>query len=83
MKTYNISQLKANISEAIRFVKKGNKVCILDRETPVATLIPVLKNEDNLKIRHPLRKRTIATIYTDITIKNDIQKILQEDRSKR
>lgn len=83
MKTYNISELKAHISEAIRYVKKGNNVQILDRETPVATLIPAAKNKDDLKIRLPSGKSKIATIYTDITIKDDIQKILQEDRSRR
>ena len=83
MKAYNISELKAHISEAIRYVRKGNNVQILDRSTPVAKLIPFPENEDDLKIRHPLQKSQVGSLYTDIKIKEDIQKILQEDRNRR
>ncbi len=85
MKAYKISQLKANISEALRYVKKGNTIQILDRETPVANLTPISKDGDQLKIRLPINKSNPTTLFVDIRIKGDgdIQKILQEDRKKR
>jgi len=83
MKTYNISQLKTNISQALRLVKKGEKISVLDRETPVALLVPLPDDSDSLKIRHPLKKNQLKTIFSGITFKDDIQEILLEDRNRR
>ena len=41
MRTAKISELKAHLSAHIEYVKRGNEVLILDRETPVARLMPV------------------------------------------
>ena len=40
MRTAKISELKAKLSAHIQFVKNGEEVLILDRNTPVARLIP-------------------------------------------
>jgi antitoxin (DNA-binding transcriptional repressor) of toxin-antitoxin stability system len=48
MRTAKISELKAKLSAHIRYVKNGEEVLILDRNTPVARLVapgPV-KDED-------------------------------------
>jgi len=41
MRTAKISELKANLSAHIRYVKRGKDVLILDRNTPVARLTSV------------------------------------------
>ena len=41
MRTAKISELKANLSAHIRYVKRGRDVLILDRNTPVARLTSV------------------------------------------
>lgn len=41
MRTVKISELKAKLSAYIRMVKRGEEVLILDRNAPVARLVPV------------------------------------------
>lgn len=41
MRTAKISELKAKLSAHIEYVKRGEEVLILDRNTPVARLVPV------------------------------------------
>ncbi len=40
MRTAKISELKAKLSAHIEYVKRGEEVLILDRNTPVARLVP-------------------------------------------
>jgi prevent-host-death family protein len=48
MRTAKISELKAKLSAHIQYVKNGEEVLILDRNTPVARLVPagVVEEED-------------------------------------
>jgi len=46
MRTAKISELKAKLSAHIEYVKRGNDVLILDRNTPVARLSPVASTDD-------------------------------------
>jgi prevent-host-death family protein len=46
MRTAKISELKAKLSAHIKFVKNGEEVLILDRNKPVARLVPVAPDED-------------------------------------
>ena len=41
MRAAKISELKAKLSAHIEYVKRGEEVLILDRNTPVARLVPV------------------------------------------
>lgn len=46
MRTAKISELKAKLSAHIEFVKNGEEVLILDRNTPVARLVPAEPMDD-------------------------------------
>ena len=46
MRTAKISELKAKLSAHIAYVKNGEEVLILDRNTPVARLVPPSRVED-------------------------------------
>ena len=46
MRTAKISELKARLSAHIAYVKRGEEVLILDRNTPVARLVPAGAFED-------------------------------------
>ena len=53
MRTAKISELKAKLSAHIQFVKNGEEVLILDRNTPVARLVPAqLSDYDERTRRH-------------------------------
>jgi prevent-host-death family protein len=46
MRTAKISELKARLSAHIEYVKRGEEVLILDRNKPVARLVPAQAAED-------------------------------------
>jgi prevent-host-death family protein len=51
MKTVRIADLKAHLSEHLREVRSGQALTVLDRDTPVARLVPYLPQAELLTIR--------------------------------
>lgn len=41
MKQVRIAELKARLSEYLRAVQRGETVAVLDRETPIARIVPI------------------------------------------
>jgi prevent-host-death family protein len=54
MTTVRIAELKAHLSQYLRRVRRGHVVTVLDRETPIAHLVPHAKDADRLSVRRPL-----------------------------
>lgn len=52
MKQVRIAELKARLSEHLRAVRAGESIAVLDRDTPVAQLIPI-RELGALRIRTP------------------------------
>jgi len=52
MKQVRIAELKARLSEYLRAVRRGETIAVLDRETPVAQIIPV-RERSALRVRKP------------------------------
>ena len=52
MKQVRIADLKARLSEYLRAVRGGESIAVLDRDTPVAQLIPVSELRA-LRVRKP------------------------------
>jgi len=52
MKEVRIAELKSRLSEYIRAVRNGETISVLDRETPVAQIVPV-RERIALRIRLP------------------------------
>ena len=52
MKQVRIAELKARLSEYLRAVRRGETVAVLDRETPVAQIVPV-RGRPALRVRRP------------------------------
>ena len=52
MKQVRIAELKARLSEYLRAVRRGESIAVLDRDTPVAQLVPV-RERPTLHIRKP------------------------------
>lgn len=52
MKQVRIAELKARLSEHLRAVRGGQSIAVLDRDTPVAQLIPV-REPRALRVRRP------------------------------
>ncbi|OGA29958.1 MAG: hypothetical protein A3I01_08010 [Betaproteobacteria bacterium RIFCSPLOWO2_02_FULL_65_24] len=54
MKQVRIAELKARFSEYLRAVRGGESIEVLDRDTPIAQLIPV-RGRSALRVRKPAR----------------------------
>ena len=52
MKQVRIAELKARLSEYLRDVRRGESIAVLDRDTPVAQLVPV-RDRSALRVRKP------------------------------
>jgi len=52
MKQVRIAELKSRLSEYLRAVRRGETVTVLDRETPVAQIVPV-RAQTSVRIRKP------------------------------
>jgi prevent-host-death family protein len=52
MKEVRIAELKARLSEYLRAVRRGETIAVLDRETPVAQIVPV-RDRAALRVRKP------------------------------
>ncbi len=54
MKNVMISELKAHLSEILSSVRRGEKVIVCDRRTPVAMLSPFEDRVNECEIRDPI-----------------------------
>ncbi|KPK58918.1 MAG: hypothetical protein AMS21_10330 [Gemmatimonas sp. SG8_38_2] len=52
MMQVRIAELKARLSEYLRSVRRGRSITVLDRDTPVARLVPYVET-DLLRVREP------------------------------
>jgi prevent-host-death family protein len=52
MKQVRIAELKSRLSEYLRAVRRGETISVLDRDTPVAQIVPV-RQKSALRIRKP------------------------------
>jgi prevent-host-death family protein len=54
MTTVRIAELKAGLSRYLRQVRRGHVVTVMDRETPIAQIVPHRQGSDRLNVRLPL-----------------------------
>ena len=52
MKKVRIAELKARLSEYLRAVRGGETIAVLDRDTPIAEIVP-LREPMTLRVRKP------------------------------
>jgi prevent-host-death family protein len=86
MKQVRIAELKARLSEYLRAVRGGETIAVLDRDTPVAQLVPV-RDRSALRVRKPapgtpppnrVRLPKAAKLNLDV-----VQLLLEERQSHR
>ena len=53
MKKVGVAELKAKLSEHLRAVRAGESITVMDRERPVADLVPHQATRPRLRIRPP------------------------------
>ncbi len=85
MKEVGIADLKAHLSEHLRSVRRGQSLTVLDRETPIARIVPVDGDKtgpDLLVIRRlagaPPTGR--VPLPPPLGLKRDVMEFLGEER---
>ncbi|MGH6717718.1 MAG: type II toxin-antitoxin system Phd/YefM family antitoxin [Alphaproteobacteria bacterium] len=85
MKETNVSGLKARLSEYLAAVRNGETVVVHDRRTPIARLVPVGENPEELNIIEPSRPiAALAKIKAPrLRRRIDVVRLLRESRDQR
>lgn len=83
MKQVRIAELKARLSEYLRAVRRGETIAVLDRETPIAHIVPV-RDRPALRIRKPAPgtppPNRVKLPKKPLKLKVDVVDLLLEER---
>ncbi len=83
MKNVRIADLKSRLSEHLRHVRAGRTLTVLDRDTPIAYIVPCTDNKALLSVRAPLPgapKLRRIPLPPPLKLRKDIVSILLEER---
>lgn len=86
MKRIRIADLKARLSEHLRSVRGGEVITVLDRETPVARIVPHREGEPLLAVRSRRPAASLKSLRLPPPLKIDVdpvQLLLQDRREGR
>ena len=81
MSDVRIADLKARLSQHLRAVRNGGTVTVLDRDTPVARIVPVAT--PSLEIRKARRRLRDLTLPPKPSKRTDSTALLVDDRRRR
>ena len=82
MRTVKIAELKARLSEHLRYVRRGHVLTVLDRDTPVARVVP-MEGADALRVRDPaqrVRRLQDVALPAPLRVDVDVVDLLLEER---
>jgi antitoxin (DNA-binding transcriptional repressor) of toxin-antitoxin stability system len=83
MNEIRIAELKSHLSEHLRKVRGGRSLTILDRDTPIARIVPWTTGDGPLKRRPPLAGAPIlqrVPLPPPLGIRGDVVKLLLQER---
>jgi prevent-host-death family protein len=81
MSDVGIAELKARLSEHLRSVRNGGTLTVLDRDTPIARIVPYAAQP--LEIRRARRRPRDLKLPRKPLKRTDSVAILVEDRRRR
>jgi len=81
MSDVGIAELKARLSEHLRAVRNGATLTVLDRDTPIARIVPYVTQP--LEIRKAKRRARDLRLPTKPAKRTDSVGVLLEDRRRR
>ena len=81
MSEVGIAELKARLSEHLRSVRNGGTLTVLDRETPIARIVPYAPQP--LEIRKATRRLRDLKLPPKPSKPTDSVAVLLEDRRRR
>lgn len=81
MSNVRIADLKARLSEHLRSVRNGSTLTVLDRDTPIAQIVPYAAQP--LEIRKARRQPRDLKLPPKSSKRTDSLAVLLEDRRRR
>ena len=81
MTTVRIAELKARLSEHLRSVRRGRTLTVLDRDTPVARIVPYAA--EPIEVRRATRRPRNLKLPSPPAAPTDSLAILLDDRRRR
>ena len=81
MSDVGIAELKAHLSEHLRAVRNGDSLTVLDRNTPIARIVPYTAQP--LEIRPASRRLRDLKLPPKLAKRTDSSSVLLEDRRRR
>ena len=81
MGTVRIAELKSRLSKHLRAVRKGRTLTVLDRDTPVARIIPYAA--ETIEVRRATRRLRDLRLPPPPAARTDSLAILLDDRRRR
>ena len=81
MTTVRIAELKSRLSEHLRSVRKGRTLTVLDRDTPVARIVPYAA--ETIEVRRATRRLRDLRLPAPPAARTDSLAILLDDRRRR
>ncbi len=82
MSKVGIAELKARLSHHLRKVRRGQTLTVLDRDTPIARIVPY-DAEPGLEVRPATRKLGDLRLPPPPSSPTDSLTVLLEDRASR
>ena len=82
MKTVGIADLKAHLSGHLRKVRGGRTLTVLDRDTPIAQIVPY-ESEAPLEVRSATRRPSDLRLPPPPAAPTDSLSVLLQDRASR
>lgn len=83
MTSVGIAQLKAHLSRYVRSIRRGETVVVLDRNEPVARIVPFRSEQTILPIRQPLKPLQDFVLPQPVSTPVDSLAALLEERRDR
>jgi prevent-host-death family protein len=81
MMDVGIAELKAHLSEHLRAVRNGGSLTVLDRDTPIARIVPYATHQ--LEVRKATRRLRDLKLPPKPAKRTDSLAVLVEDRRRR
>lgn len=81
MRKVRIAELKARLSACLRAVRQGETILVLDRDTPVARIVPA--NSAVLRVRKPAPRAPALSqvkLPPPLGLDRDIVELLRDER---
>jgi antitoxin (DNA-binding transcriptional repressor) of toxin-antitoxin stability system len=83
MKSVGIAELRSNLSEHLRSVRRGHSLVVLDRLTPIARIVALAEESGGLVVRRPppgSPKPSAVPLPPPLRTKADVVELLLVER---